>query len=94
LQTKSENKIQIANLTELQKSLILAMANTCIDIENLKSTEDAIKKHFQGNFSITTVIKAIKKGSMGAYGVSHKLTPQVIGSWIYQYQKEYSRDRL
>ena len=79
--------MQVSDLTDFQQTLVLAMANTCIDIDNLQFTEDALREQFKGEQK-TVVIKAIKKGSMGAYGISHKLTPQVIGYWIYQYKKE------
>lgn len=87
LQTQSERTMQVSDFTDLQQTLILAMANTCIDIDNLSFTEDALRSHFKGELK-SVLIKAIKKGSMGAYGISHKLTPQVIGYWIYQFKKE------
>lgn len=34
------------------------------------------------------VLLAIEKGSMGKYGVHHKLSIQVIGYWINSYLKE------
>lgn len=38
-------------------------------------------------------VNAIKDGAFGRFGVTYKLTPQVICSWIYQYQKEQNKDR-
>jgi len=41
------------------------------------------------------VQKAIRKGSMGGYGITFKLTTQVIGYWIYQSKiKKINNDRI
>jgi len=45
------------------------------------STAQDIYKHFGYNEKVQT---AILNGSMGKYGVTYKLTTQVIGSWIYK----------
>jgi hypothetical protein len=52
------------------------------DVElKFNSTAQDIYKHFGYDEKVQN---AILNGSMGKYGVTYKLTTQVIGSWIYK----------
>ncbi len=50
------------------------------ELDIVKSAE-SIYSHFGYDIKVQ---KAILDGSMGKYGVTFKLTTQVIGSWIYK----------
>ena len=52
---------------------------------NVENTAKAIFDHFGYDDKVQ---KAILNGSMGKFGVTYKLTTQVIGHWIYSSQKK------
>lgn len=41
-----------------------------------------------------TIQSAIRKGSLGAYGLNYKVTTQVVCYWIREYVKEKNTNRL
>lgn len=63
------------------------MERTGLELPNVQNTANDIlfvyKKHF-----LKDIIEALRLGSMGAYGVNHRLTTQIVGNWISQYFKE------
>lgn len=73
--------------------LLLAMERTGLELPNVQNTANDIffvyKKHF-----LKDIIEALRLGSMGAYGVNHRLTTQIVGNWISQYFKEKENKKI
>lgn len=63
----------------------MVMQRTEQKLSNVNATVEDILNNFDYNDNTK---KAILKGSLGGYGVTYKLTTQVIGHWIYTNQKK------
>jgi len=82
--------------TKLKTQLALAMQKTDCEIKNIDWLIIDIVSEF-GNKKTIDILEAIKQGSIGKFGISFKLTTQVVGYWINQYLKEKyktNHDRL
>ena len=82
--------------TKLKTQLALAMQKTDCEIKNIDWLISDIISEF-GNKKTIDILEAIKQGSIGKFGISFKLTTQVVGYWINQYLKEKyktNHDRL
>lgn len=82
--------------TKLKIQLALAMQKTDCEIKNIDWLINDIVSEF-GNKKTIDILEAIKQGSIGKFGISFKLTTQVVGYWINQYLKEKyktNHDRL
>lgn len=82
--------------TKLKTQLALAMQKTDCEIKNIDWLISDIVSEF-GNKKTIDILEAIKQGSIGKFGISFKLTTQVVGYWINQYLKEKyktNHDRL
>ena len=66
------------------------MVRTDLEFTDIKATAEDLLKTFEYN---KIMMQAIKDGSMGKYGVTFKLTTQVIGSWIYKSQDKEVKNR-
>jgi hypothetical protein len=93
---KNENNLQTSQSKletlkqSISKSVVIA-CQRCDDASlDLESTANDISVEFKGKLKENDVIKAIRNGSMGKYGVNYKLTTQIISSWIYKYLKQNS----
>ena len=81
---------------KLKTQLSLAMQKTDCEIKNIDWLISDIVSEF-GNKKTIDILEAIKQGSIGKFGISFKLTTQVVGYWINQYLKEKyktNQDRL
>jgi hypothetical protein len=72
---------------------MLAMQKTDCEIKNIDWLISDMISEF-GNNKAFDILEAIKKGSIGKYGISFKLTTQVVGYWITQYLKDKNTNRL
>jgi len=80
----------------LKKSLAVAMQRTNTEIISFELTLKDILIEFN-NKKIIDVIEAIRQGGLGRYGITYKLTTQIVCYWINQYLKEKyktNHDRL
>lgn len=70
----------------------IALAAERMKVQNLSPVEfkglyQDIQDYFRRE-SNDKIFQAIEHGSMGRYGVHHKITIQVVGYWIHSYLKE------
>jgi len=76
------------NKEEITKSLIFAMRR-CDSVElDVVSTAKDIDEEFRSKLYLKEILKGIRCGAMGKYGVNYKITTQVVGSWIYKFIKD------
>ena len=90
---KSKSKEEIYNykIEQVEKSILFAMDRLGCEELNIKTSAKDIVEEFI-NKDRNFIVEAIRKGSLGAYGINYKLTTQVIGYWVYQYlnDKKYN----
>ena len=80
----------------LKPSLAIAMERTDCEIKNINAIIQDIFSEFSDK-KLIDIKEAIRQGSFGKYGITYKLTTQVICFWINQYLKEKyktNQDRL
>lgn len=80
----------------LKPSLAIAMDRTDCEIKHIDIVIKDIFDEF-ANKKLIDIKEAIRQGSFGKYGITYKLTTQVICFWINQYLKEKyksNQDRL
>lgn len=74
---------------ELKKSLALAMERLDMDLKDIDATSFDIQNEFP-NTKLTDIRCALKKGALGAYGRTFKLSTQEVCFWIREYKKSRS----
>ncbi len=77
----------------LKKYLAIAMERTDCEIKNIDNIFSDISEEFN-NKKVIDIKEAIRQGAFGKFGISYKLTTQVIGYWINQYLKEKYKTNL
>lgn len=87
---ESLDKTKDVNVLEIQKSLVYAMDRTGDTELIIENTIHDILSEFK-LLSEDKIKEAIKKGSLGAYGKTYKLTTQEICIWIREYLKQTSK---
>lgn len=75
---------QTVCVDEIKKSIILAIERTGFNISSIDSTALDIFNEFK-SISLFKVREAIRKGSLGEYGISYRLSTQEICIWIKKY---------
>jgi len=88
LQTQLEKD---KNKQDLTLRLAMVMQRTEQKLSDVNATVDDILSNF--NYNDKTK-RAILKGSLGGYGVTFKLTTQIVGSWIYKSQMKHKTDSI
>lgn len=86
-----DQEINIRKL-EIQASVLFSMRRTStteLDIEN--TVQDIISEFY--HIPQEKIIKAIRVGSLGRYGLTYKLTTQQICIWIREFIKEEIKNR-
>lgn len=63
------------------------MERTGLQLPDVQNTANDIYYIYKRHF-LKDIIEAIRLGSVGAYGVNHRLTTQIVGNWITIYFKE------
>lgn len=71
---------------EIKKSLIMAIERTDLNLTSIDNSANDIFTEFQRT-SLSKIREAIRKGSLGEYGSTYKLTTQEICIWIRKYLK-------
>ena len=72
------------------------MERTDCEIKNIDNLVLDISEEFK-NKKLVDVKEAIRQGAFGKFGITYKISTQVIGYWINQYLKEKyktNHDRL
>lgn len=80
----------------LMKYLAVAVERTDCEIKNIDNLVLDILEEFKKE-NIIDIREAIRQGGFGKFGISYKITTQVVGYWINQYLNlKYKRnqDRL
>lgn len=78
------------------KYLAVAVERTDCEIKNIDNLVLDILEEFKKE-NIIDIREAIRQGGFGKFGISYKITTQVVGYWINQYLNlKYKRnqDRL
>lgn len=75
---------QMVSVDEIKKSLIIAIERTGFNLSSIDSTALDIFYEFK-NESLFKIREAIRKGSLGEYGISYRLSTQEICVWIKKY---------
>ena len=74
----------------IKKSLAVAMERTGMDFKSIDNTIQDVASEFP-NTKLKTIIEAIRKGSLGAYGRTYKLNTQEVCFWIKEYLKQQNK---
>lgn len=72
------------------------MERTDCEIKNIDNVVFDISEEFK-NKKLVDVKEAIRQGAFGKFGITYKISTQVVGYWINQYLKEKyktNHDRL
>lgn len=80
----------------LKQSLAVAMERTDCEIKNIDNVVFDVSEEFK-NKKLVDVKEAIRQGAFGKFGITYKISTQVVGYWINQYLKEKyktNQDRL
>lgn len=77
---------------EIKKSLVIAMQRLDMQFLNIDYTVNDILTEFD-YMKFSDVIIAIRRGSLGAYGRSYKLSTQEVCYWIKEYNNS-KKNRL
>lgn len=83
LQHHSDRQTLVFNL---QTSIAVAFERTQTEPYNLDSMINDVLTEFP-KYGTETFKNAIRKGSLGAYGLNYKVTTQVVCHWIREYVK-------
>lgn len=81
LPQKLEETTRIFNI---QESIAVAFERTSTEPFDIKNMVNDISKEFE-SLEVLDIQKAIKKGSLGEYGYTYKLSTQAICIWIREY---------
>jgi len=80
----------------LKQSLAVAMERTDCEIKNINNLILDISEEFKSK-KLVDIKEAIRQGAFGKFGITYKISTQVVGYWINQYLKEKyktNQDRL
>jgi len=72
------------------------MERTDCEIKNIDNLVLDISEEFK-NKKLVDIKEAIRQGAFGKFGITYKISTQVVGYWINQYLKEKyktNQDRL
>ena len=83
---------QMACEDEIKKSLVIAMQRLDMQFLNIDYTVNDILTEFD-YMKFSDVIIAIRRGSLGAYGGSYKLSTQEVCYWIKEFNNS-KKNRL
>jgi len=89
LQQKSGLTIQESSL---RASIVLAFERTRTEAFDITSMITDIQTEFP-RIDISDIQEAIRKGSLGKYGATYKLSTQIVCIWIREYLKEKNKNR-
>jgi hypothetical protein len=96
-QTNSQALLKTLEVKErgfnLVPSLAIAMERLEMEIKNIDNTIDDICTEFSSN-KLSDIKEAIRKGSLGKYGRSYRLSTQEISYWIREYLKEKNAKKI
>jgi hypothetical protein len=79
--------------SNIKKSLIIALERTNTNPFDLTNMISDIQSEFS-RISIEDIQKAIRKGGLGEYGITYKLSTQVVCFWIREYLKNKNNRTL
>lgn len=78
--------------TKLSNSILVAFERTGTTPFNIDNMVTDIESEFK-YLPTDELIKAIRNGGLGAYGITYKLTTQSICFWIREYIKAENKNR-
>jgi hypothetical protein len=84
LTSEQNNSLKFSDYLEL--SLLKTELRTGKSLVNIQETMVDIKQEFK-DLTVERIIKAIRNGSLGYYGITYNLTTQQICFWIIEYLK-------
>ena len=92
LQTKSEERIQTYKREELLKqSIALAFERTNLPAFNIDNLVNDVNIKFI-NLPNEIILTAIKKGALGDFGRTYRMSTQEICIWINEHLKSINKD--
>ena len=71
---------------DIKRSLIIVMSRLSMDFKNIDSTTNDLFNEFS-YVTIKQIREALRKGSLGHYGKTYKLSTQEVCVWIREYLK-------
>ena len=77
---------QMACEDDIKRSLIIVMSRLSMDFKNIDSTTNDLFNEFS-YVTIKQIREALRKGSLGHYGKTYKLSTQEVCVWIREYLK-------
>lgn len=87
----SESNIQTYKKTEVIKlSMALAIERTNTPAFNVDNLVGDVLDEFKG-VSVNIITEAIKKGSLGSYGKTYKLSTQEVCIWVREHIKIHGK---
>lgn len=86
-QTLETTTLNSKRLNTIKSSMALAFERTNTPIFNIDNLTKDISSEFK-NRELSVITKAIRNGSLGAYGRTYKLSTQEVCIWIREYIKE------
>lgn len=99
-QDKSKNSIQESdNKKLLIASLLMAYKRTGFEPrseDELNVIMQDVETEFKGKMKLSDVISSVKKGALGYYGHTYKMTSQTVCTWIregYKSTDEYKKEQ-
>jgi hypothetical protein len=93
LTTSQDNSDLTTPNSNIKQSLILALERTNTTPFDLSNMISDIESEFS-RISVQDIQKAIRKGALGEYGITYKLSTQVVCFWIRQYLESKNKRNL
>lgn len=91
---KSQQHLETSTLTSnLEMSIAIAFERTQTTPFDIANMVKDISEEFEG-LNELVILKAIKRGALGDYGYTYKLSTQQICIWIREYKKEKGMVKL